>query len=454
VRKRQLVSVIPVNDYTTIHPALDFYDGKAIVAIGGKWLYTYDDGDVDFVNKPFCVISDGDTFGYTKKELAKRQLFHSGYLDIPIGRWDFADIEKFSREPNSLNFSEIYQQIFKTFAYYMDFPDERVYSLLACFTMYTYFYPLFNTAPILQLWGEFRTGKTKVCSLLEAMAFNPINSANISSASVFRLIESRRATILLDESEDLMTTDRAKDIRNMLLAGTGKSGETFRQEKDMVERYHTQSYKVFSPKVIANIAGIDIPALRSRVVQITTLGTTNKVKESREISQEDEAWRRIRNNLYCLCLLRCREVVEKRDSLPPHEFTGRAMETWHGIFTIASLAGEQAWENIVSYAKEDKERIDTGIEEMAEEPAMMLNSLLELSKHKNPTLLAPGEMLQALQEFGFTSKRDLAMRLGRFGLHTRVLYVNGHHGRYYVLNYSKLKAICRQRENRDETDET
>ena len=101
----------------------------------------------------------------------------------------------------------------------IDYIDERFYDLLSCFIVYTYFYPLFYNAPVLQFWGEMRTGKTKNLMLLEAMTFNPVNSANISSSSVFRLIESRRATILFDESEDLMTSERAREIRNMLLAG-------------------------------------------------------------------------------------------------------------------------------------------------------------------------------------------------------------------------------------------
>ena len=442
------MSIVPVNDYVTIHPALDFYDGKVIVAVGGKWQYNYDDGSVEFDNKPFCVISDGDKFGCNKRELATRHLFHSGYLDIPVARWNFEDIEKFSREPESLTFPEIHQQIYKTFAYYMDFPDERIYSLLSCFTIYTYFYPLFNSAPVLQLWGEFRTGKTKVCSLLEAMAFNPINSANISSASVFRLIESRRATILLDESEDLMTTERAKDIRNMLLAGTGKSGETFRQERDTKESFHTQSYKVFSPKVIANIAGIDIPALQSRVIQITTLGTTDKTKENRDVCLEDVVWQRIRNNLYCVCLLRSGEVIEKRESLPPHEFTGRTMSIWHGMFTIAALAGEGAWSDLTGYAQDNKERIEASIEEMGEEPTLMLNKLIEMVKDKGVLYLTAEEMLMALKEFNFNSKRDLAMKLGRFGLHTKVLWLNEHYNRYYTLSKDRLQELYGQRSSK------
>ena len=442
---RKIVGAIPVNDYATVHPALDFYDGKAILSIGGKWLVTYDNGDVDFENKPFCIISNGDKFRYSKKELALRHLFHSGYLDIPVARWTFNDIEKFDEYTTVKNFPEIYEEIYKQFQYYMDFPDKRVYSLFSCFVIYTYFYPLFNTAPILQLWGEFKTGKTKICALLEAMIFNPINSANISSASVFRLIESRRSSILLDESEDLISTERTKDIRNMLLAGTGKSGETFRQEKSSNDSFHTQSYKVFSPKVIANIAGIEIPALQSRVIRITTLGTKNKIKQNREVSQEDKKWGAIRNNLYCLCLTQFNEVIARRDFPPPHDFSGRTLGIWNGIFTIASLVGEKVFEEMKSYAAEDKERIDSGIEEVSEEPTLLLGKLVTMVEKESPVRVTPEELLYEFRDFDISSKRDLALKLGRFGLHTRVLFLNGRHARYYTLVKSELTQVQEQR---------
>ena len=277
------------------------------------------------------------------------------------------------------------------------------------------------------------------------MIFNPINSANISSASVFRLIESRRSIILLDESEDLISTERTKDIRNMLLAGTGKSGETFRQEKSANESFRTQSYKVFSPKVIANIAGIEIPALQSRVIRVTTLGTKNKAKQNREVSQEDKKWERVRNILYYLCLSRFEEVITMRESLPPHEFSGRTLGIWSGIFTIASLVGTEVWEEMKSYASEDKDRIDTGIEEVSEEPTLILSRLAEMVEEESPLRISPEQLLYELREFDVSSKRDLALKLGRFGLHTRVLSIDGHGARYYVLVKHEIAQVQEQR---------
>jgi hypothetical protein len=420
---------------------------NAIVSVGAKWLYEYENGDVDFETRPHCILSNGEKFPYNKKELAKRLLFHTGKLDIPESRWDFNDLDKFSEDMFSKSFEEVYNLIREQFEKYMDFSDERLYTLFSCFVIYSYFYPLFNHAPVIQLWGEFKTGKTKVCSLLEAMMFNPINSANISSSSVFRLIESRRAIIILDESEDLLTAERARDIRNMLLAGTGKSGETFRQERSgETDNFHTQSFKVFSPKLIANIAGINVPALQSRTIMITMTGTNDKEKADAVVVQEDPIWKEIRNELYRLCLCGFQEVINIREKFPKIALSGRSLGLWQGILSIASLIDDNTFQELLSYAKENKENMEGDQEEFGDEPKAMLQKLLELCPDNKMVEKTPSELMDHFlvglgYQFNITSKRDLATRLGRFGMHTNVVYYEGTHMRVYRLFKNRLEDL-------------
>ena len=449
-RKKQVIRVTPVNDYVTVQPALDFYDGQAILSVGAKWLYEFEDGDVTFETKPYCILSNGDKFGYSKKELAKRQLFHTGQIEIPETRWSFEDIEAFSQEPISRDFPEVYNLVREQLEEFMDFDDERLYSLFSCFIIYTYFYPLFNQAPVLQLWGEFKTGKTKVCSILEALAFNPINSANISSASVFRLIESRRAIVILDESEDLLTAERARDIRNMLLAGTGKSGETFRQERGAFDSFHTQSFKVFSPKVIANIAGIDLPALQSRTIRIAMTGTANRKKANLVVSQEDERWGKIRNELYRLSLSHYKELIELREDFPSCGLSGRQLGIWQGILAIAYLVSkseyEEVFDELLTYARDNKQEVDSDIEEFSDEPRKLLQKLLEIVPSDKPVYKTPDDLLSTFGlSFAFTSKRDLALKLGRLGFRTRVLSMNGNYARYYMLTRVRILSALEKK---------
>lgn len=454
-QKRILVSTEDATSYTTVHPALDFLDHTAILSIGGKWIHTFSDGDVDFASKPLCVTvinEDGlptkaETFPYSKRELANRRFFHSGYLDIPSARWCCTDIESFCKEPVSNGFPEVFSELEGIFGHYIDFIDKRLYTLFPIFVIYTYFYPLFSQAPVIQLWGEFKTGKTKIVSLLDALAFNPVNSANISSSSVFRLIESRRAVILLDESEDLMTSERARDIRNMLLAGTGKSGETYRQEKTWDESFRTQSFKVFSPKVIANIAGIDLPALQSRTIRVTTLGTKNKEMANREVDLDNEKWQFYRAMLYRLCLCRFQDVLDAKKELPEHNLSGRTFGIWQGMLTVASLVGIKQWNHLLSYASDNKTHIEAETEEDLDKPRKLISLLAELIKERGDGDYTVDSVLKYLSasDVYVRSKKELSMMLGRIGVLSTVKRREEKTIRCYELRKAFIDALAEHR---------
>ncbi len=451
--RKQLKNVVPVNNYDAVHPALDFFDGRAIISVGCKWQETYSlldkrdneiGEEVAFTTNPYCIMSNGEKFRYSKNELADRKLFYSGKIELPEqSRWDYDDIHSYSENPVCMTFPELYKLIKDEYEYYLDFPDERYHALMTCFVIYTYFYPMFFNAPILQFWGEMRTGKTKNLAMLEAMVFNPVNSANISSASVFRLVESRRATILFDESEDLMTADRSREIRNMLLAGTGKSGETYRQEKGADDNYKTQSFRVFSPKVIAHIAGIDAPALLSRVIRITTTATHNKDKDNRCVELEDEKWHRIRNELYRACLGNFNEVVYTKDCLVESSLTGRTLYIWQGILTIAGLVDKALVTELIELATENRDEIAAEIEDYSNEPRKIIARLLKLPL-LTQQFFTSDELVEHLHwEFGINTPRDLAVRLGKLGIKSKLQTYNDEYRRFYFITTDKLSKLSK-----------
>jgi len=445
MNKRVVKDIISANDFIVIHPALDFFGTKAIISVGDKRAIIYeDDGDYDLVTRPFCILSNGDSFDYSRKELVERGLFHTGQLEIPPNRWSIKDIKEYIKDPGSLEFTEVFKLVRERIQHYMDFSDKRVYSLLTCFIIYTYFYPIFNFAPILQLWGEFRTGKTKICSLIDSMCFNPVNSSNISAASLFRLIENRRAIVILDESEDLLGSERCRDIRNMLLAGTGKSGETYRQEKSLNDKYVTQAYRVFSPKVIANIAGVDVAALESRIIQVTTSSSINPLKLNRDVTAEDKTWIEIRNQLYRLCLYRPDEVIEMQAKLPKHELSGRSFKIWEGILTIASLSGSDIWEEVLDYAKENKTNMESEMVDFGSDSTDFASRLLELCGDSDkPIKVSATELLSKLIDLSVESTKELAIKMGRFGLKSKQFRVGNKVGRYYIFDKEKIQKYVK-----------
>lgn len=449
----KIISIAPANNFTVMHPALDYVNGTSIIAVSSKWVIKRESGSSDLMIKPFCVMYNSKTgtlekFIYSKDEIINHNLFHVGYIDAQENlRWGFDDIEEFSQEPKALTFTELFKLIYNKIEYYMDFDyDRSVCSLLTCFIIYTYFYPIFNFAPIIQMWGEFKSGKTKICSLLEALIFNPINSANISSASVFRLIESRRAVIILDESEDLLGSEKSRDIRNMLLAGTGKSGETFRQEKSADDTYSTRAYKVFSPKIIANIAGIDVAALQSRVIQVNTVTSNNKDKLNRDVNLDNkQEWETLRNELYRISLVRSFEVDDMRSKLAQHELTGRTFRIWEGILTIASLVGEDIWSEMLAFAGRNKESMENEMADFGNDPNELPIKLASICPDGKPYKITPTNLQSKLGELGIeiSSPKDLAFKMGKYGLKSKLLRNGENVERYYIIDKIKISKYIR-----------
>jgi hypothetical protein len=446
--KKEIIKTEIVDGYTPVHPALDFWDSNAIVAIGEQIQRTYNDDSVDFVDGELCVLNNGDKFIYSKQELATRKLYYSRGLDLPLCRWEHQDIELFCTEAENGNikspgFKALHQNIHDLIEHFIDFEDARIYDVLACFVIYTYFYPLFNSAPIIQLWGDMATGKSKTILLLSCLCFNSLNSANISESSVFRIIEGRRATLLLDESEDLMTSERGRAISNLLLAGYSKGGETYRQEKAFgSERYKTASFKVFSPKVIASISGISLNPLLSRMIRIITAGTNDKSKSNRDIDANNKMFQNIRNKLYRLTLLDFQHIIKSRDNLAEHGLTGRTFGIWEGLLTVASLLKNEVWQNVLDYAMYNKEEMKNEIIQSSTGTALLYRLVLLTETHGDDIYTIDDIYNWVKQDdyIEMNTKDMLGKSMGRLNLKSKPRRNGNRIYRTYTLQKDKLLA--------------
>jgi hypothetical protein len=447
-----VVNSINVNDFRTIHPALDFWDDNAIVSVGSKWMDTLESRQGQevrtkkaFRKSPVCIMNNGDNFqcNNDKDELAKRKLFFTGKLDIPIGRWCENDITAFAKDRKSNSIENVFKLVRANFMTYLDMYDSRVYDILSCFVLFTYFYPIFNNSPVLQFYGDYGTGKSRICSLLEAMAFNPVNSSNITSATIFRVIEARRATVLLDESEDLSGTPKGKEITNMLLAGTGKGGEALRQQKDNEDAFETQTFQLYSPKVIANIVGVDLAPLLSRIIRITMIAIKpDKNIADRDIEQNDLNWLMVRNQLYRLCLGQFKEIIKAKDNLPDHGLSARNLAIWKGMFSIASLSGNEIWDSVLSFAYTNKEIIEADIANNKDDSRGLIAKLLTLTNGSNLLTIRSEELMSKLApDYYYTTLKDMAMKLGKYSIHTKNIRIGNDVYRGYVLDKDYLTKL-------------
>jgi len=431
--------------YTEIHPALDFYNGKAIVAVGRPGLTTYDDKSNICEQYSICITSDGDDFILSIDEILDRKLYYLKDLDLPLGQWEVEDQEQFLKQLKNGNkagfdFKETHQEIRELFVELFDFQDEKLYDFFPTFIIYTYFFPLFESAPVVHLWGAAGSGKTKIMEMLGLMAFNPVTSGNITEASVFRLVEGRRAVCLLDESEDLSKTDRGHAITNLILNGYRRGNLIYRMDK-VGKTIKSSHYDVYSPKVIANITGLDKEALLSRAIRVTTNSSRNVAKANKYTVEIKDKAIAIRNKLYRACLTKFEDVRHAREVMPEIGLAGRSAEIWQGMLSIAWLANSDAWHNLSWLAIESSKSLEREL--LVANPAWdLFSALLNVVNNDEPHFHSNAEIWDCINRYAegeFNSKQQVTELLKRQGIPQRIKWVNQKTTRGFVLSKGQLE---------------
>jgi putative DNA primase/helicase len=163
----------------------------------------------------------------------------------------------------------------------------------------------------------------------------PVTTANISPAALYRVIERRSPTILIDEADTFLK-------QNQTLLGILNAGHV--RESAYVTRVNdkapdgVQDYRVWCPKVLAMIGTLP-PTLedRSIVIRLSRRSPSEKIERLRldadnELLQLREAagsW-----------AARDSHLITDPDPDIPVELNDRAADNWRRLLAIADLAGE------------------------------------------------------------------------------------------------------------------
>jgi hypothetical protein len=152
---------------------------------------------------------------------------------------------------------EVFTEVNERFKFYIEWPEEVIHDFLTLWVIGTYFHPLFNSYPYVYVGGIKRSGKTKVLTVAAQMSFNSIFSGNMSTASLYRLIQNNRCSLFIDETEKLSNPERMQDFRNILLSGYKKGEKAYRIGKTAKDRLIPEAFEVYGPKMLANIGGLE-----------------------------------------------------------------------------------------------------------------------------------------------------------------------------------------------------
>jgi hypothetical protein len=303
-------------------------------------------------------------------------------------------MERYLENPTAPSLDWTLQHLRDLFDALVELPDPRHSTLLATWALGTYFHPLFLTFPRLVIFGESVSGKSKVLLVLAETAWNAILFTSPTAATVFRLVEKYRATLLLDEVENLKNPrdPTARALVPLINQGYKRGARVPRTEGEGKNR-DVVGYEVYSPMAIAGVTGVGA-VTETRSITLAIQRGTDLNRLNAQVDPHDPVFAEIRDACYRLCLVAPAVVAGTyRFGTLPAWLTGRAREVWGPLLAIAAAAdafslGTEFQDTLLSLAEIDTKQRPT----VSEEGRAVLLILAKMLGNKPSVEVRPGEL--------------------------------------------------------------
>jgi DNA primase len=461
-----------------LNPAQDFVNGKAYYTV-------YLPIRVAGVNDrlPYVVTSDREFFPLTKQDLQKHGLRLRRPTVIPsdLGRWSIEEnvpnsIHQYLHGTPSVDPLALFSKIHDTIKTYLDYPDSRYYIFLTLFCIGTYFFMAFDSFPYVFLHATRRAGKTRSMEIIAPICFNSLIAASISDAAMYRSIENDRCTIFHDEAAKYKgkTQYDLSERLEIFNSGYKKSGSVRRCDGD--DAHAPQDYSTYSPKVLANIEGLDDTAA-DRTVTMRLLRCGRRLPKFK-IRALAPVFQEIRNCLYVFALDNHAEIESIYDELSDIPgLQDREEEIWGPIVTLAEFLDRRALkaadaqakvslltDKMIEMAHSCRERKQEEEEEASNDQKILMAVVDFISDPEVYPREAEdggtsefyssddlGQWIMTREGWEKMSKNYLGRILTKFQIlrnkHEDKLYIRGERGKqilYYRLNRERIEDVARR----------
>ena len=123
-------------------------------------------------------------------------------------------------------FESVYQEVRDYIKHYWAAGDDRewLYSMLACYTISTWFRERWHFVPHLLVIGRHETGKSRLLNTLSNVSYRCVHNASLTSAYLYRAINHHDCTMYISEYHRL-GDEKQEDVDAVINAGQ-KRGET------------------------------------------------------------------------------------------------------------------------------------------------------------------------------------------------------------------------------------
>ena len=235
--------------------------------------------------------------------------------------------------PHPVNGSDLLDALAGEFRKFLVLPPHAD-TVLALWTLHSYSWEQCEYSPIIAITSPVKScGKSRVLDVLEKLASNAFRTGNMSEAVLFRVLDSRKPSVLIDEF-DTIPEDRRDALSNILKHGFHRAGRVHRVEgeakKEIVE------FVVFGPKALAciKLSTLDGPTL-SRCINIRMQRKKSSQKVARLRRYDGKEWKQ-----KCLrWTTNNRAQIESSTAELPEALGDREQDIYEPLFVLANLAG-------------------------------------------------------------------------------------------------------------------
>jgi len=219
------------------------------------------------------------------------------------------------------------------------FPSTSEAHAVTLFAAVTWVYEVFDVAPYLLVVGpEKRTGKTRLLEVLDLVVRQPISTASITEAALFRVIDAQTPTMLIDEADALFGKPREaiQGLRAVIDGGHRKGAKIFRMAGPRGEKI--QEFSPFCPKVLSGIGEFapDTVADRSITIRLQRKAADEHVERFRRriVVPHADILRSVLEQALSV------HAVDLGSAWPelPDALNDRAQDVWEPLFAVADLA--------------------------------------------------------------------------------------------------------------------
>jgi hypothetical protein len=284
--------------------------------------------------------------------------------------------------------------------------DEGFELISIYYILFTWVYDAFHEVPYVRVRGGYGSGKTRFLLTVGSLCRLPIFGSAASTVSpIFRLLDSFRGTLILDEG-DFRISDEKAEVIKILNAGNAKGFPVLRTEVSSKKEFDPRAYHVFGPKVIATRGFFQDRALESRCLTEDLRGGAIRTDIPLNLDERfHEEARGIRNQLL---LWRLRNFKDARAAVRAgaRDLEPRLQQIFGPLVSV--ISDVSAREKVVAMIRKYNEDLVEERSEAAE--AQVLSVIRELVARPDSRLAIQDITTEFIRRYGDEYERRITPR--------------------------------------------